>query len=281
LRGIGVVHDELKGWIANFNRYNPGNEEQFWLSAFSRQPIKVTRKTTGTKLVKKPFLNVIGSIQPSVLKEISKGRILNGFFDRILFVYPENIKKKPISDTEVSIETMEQLGAILDSFLNLHYDQENPFVLTISDEAMKVFKGYNTFNSDQINKECEEVAGIKSKMEIYTIRFALLLELLFWVCGESSKKEITEKSMKGALILSAYFEKEAIKISELVHDLDPISELPKNKQDWYNSLPEEFETAHAVFIGNELAIKKRTVYTDLRNQNLFEKITHGNYRKIC
>ena len=30
--GIGIYMDELQGWISNFNRYNLGSDEQFWLN---------------------------------------------------------------------------------------------------------------------------------------------------------------------------------------------------------------------------------------------------------
>ena len=38
-RGICLYVDELMSWLKNFNRYNSGSEEQFWLSVFSGKPI--------------------------------------------------------------------------------------------------------------------------------------------------------------------------------------------------------------------------------------------------
>ena len=34
-RGLCLWADELSAWFKNFNRYNNGSEEQFWLSVFS------------------------------------------------------------------------------------------------------------------------------------------------------------------------------------------------------------------------------------------------------
>ncbi len=34
-RGLCLLSDELSAWVKNFNRYNNGSEEQFWLSVFS------------------------------------------------------------------------------------------------------------------------------------------------------------------------------------------------------------------------------------------------------
>ena len=34
-RGLCLWADKLSAWFKNFNRYNSGSEEQFWLSVFS------------------------------------------------------------------------------------------------------------------------------------------------------------------------------------------------------------------------------------------------------
>ena len=36
-RGLRLWSDELSAWFKNFNRYNNGSEEQFWLSVFKCQ----------------------------------------------------------------------------------------------------------------------------------------------------------------------------------------------------------------------------------------------------
>ena len=91
--GIGVYADELASWFKNFNRYNSGSEEQFWLSVWSGKPIRINRKTSEPIFISLPFISVIGTIQPAVLKELAKDRTENGFMDRILFVIPDDLKK--------------------------------------------------------------------------------------------------------------------------------------------------------------------------------------------
>ena len=41
-RGLCLLSDELSAWVKNFNRYNNGSEEQFWLSVFSAKPTMKT-----------------------------------------------------------------------------------------------------------------------------------------------------------------------------------------------------------------------------------------------
>mgnify|MGYP000010446173 CR=1 FL=1 len=49
-RGICLYVDELMSWLKNFNRYNSGSEEQFWLSVFSGKPIILDRWKIQCKL---------------------------------------------------------------------------------------------------------------------------------------------------------------------------------------------------------------------------------------
>src|SRR5699024_4916036 len=69
-RGVGVYADELASWFKNFNRYNKGSEEQFWLSVWSGAPIRINRKTSEPIYIQKPFISVVGTIQPGVLDDL-------------------------------------------------------------------------------------------------------------------------------------------------------------------------------------------------------------------
>ena len=52
-RGLCLWSDELSAWFKNFNRYNNGSEEQFWLSVFNAKPTISDRKSYR----KVPFLS--------------------------------------------------------------------------------------------------------------------------------------------------------------------------------------------------------------------------------
>ncbi len=95
-RGICLVADELATWFKNFNRYNNGSEEQFWLSAFNGTTTMSDRKNSSNSIfIKRPFISVVGTIQRKLLAELANGeRASNGFIDRILFASPK-IETKP------------------------------------------------------------------------------------------------------------------------------------------------------------------------------------------
>ena len=91
-RGLCLWSDELSAWFKNFNRYNNGSEEQFWLSVFNAKPTISDRKSTQSSIfIRRPYISVIGTIQKKILGELVKGeRSSNGFIDRILFVLPKS-----------------------------------------------------------------------------------------------------------------------------------------------------------------------------------------------
>ena len=67
-RGICLYVDELMSWLKNFNRYNSGSEEQFWLSVFSGKPIILDRQgNKNSAFIKHSFISVIGTIQKGLL----------------------------------------------------------------------------------------------------------------------------------------------------------------------------------------------------------------------
>ena len=88
-RGLCLWSDELSAWFKNFNRYNNGSEEQFWLSVFNAKPTISDRKSTQSSIfIRRPYISVIGTIQKKILGELVKGeRSSNGFIDSILFVH--------------------------------------------------------------------------------------------------------------------------------------------------------------------------------------------------
>mgnify|MGYP002088354548 CR=1 FL=1 len=63
-RGLCLWADELSAWFKNFNRYNNGSEEQFWLSVFSAKTTISDRKNAKSSIfIKRPYISVIGTIQ--------------------------------------------------------------------------------------------------------------------------------------------------------------------------------------------------------------------------
>ncbi len=283
-RGIGVYIDELASWFKNFNRYHNGSEQELWLSNWSGKPIKVDRKTSEPIYIQQPFIPVIGTIQNNIIDQLAKdSRTKNGFIDRILFAVPDNLIKPCWNDIEISPELTTNWQQIIFRLLNLEAkfdDNNNPYpqILKFSPDAWQELKQWQ-MNNTKLSEMArnEEIESICCKLEIYVIRLALILEMMFWACDASDKKAVSIETVKGAIRLIEYFRKTAIKIHNIISN--PLDRLPTDKRNFYDSLPDTFITSKFVEIAAEYKISERTAKRFLQEKEFFEKVSRGEYEK--
>lgn len=284
-RGIGVYADELASWFKNFNRYNKGSEEQFWLSVWSGKPIRINRKTSEPTYLPLPFISVAGTIQPGVLNELADNRTENGFLDRLLFVVPDNLKKEYWSENEINPITLENWENIISNLLNLSaFQDENhnpqPEILKFTPEAKQVLFEWQKEQTDQSNRlENETISGIIAKMEMYAVRLALILQMARYACNEGHKQAVEVEAVQGALKLVDYFKKTAIRVNSIVSNASPLDKLPTDKQTLYTALPETFTTSEGVQLAENMEIAERTFKRFLSNRDLFNNFKRGEYEK--
>jgi hypothetical protein len=285
-RGIGVYVDELAGWFKNFNRYNKGSEMEFWLSQWSGKPINIDRKTGEPVFIPLPFISVAGTIQKGILNELAKdSRTQNGFIDRILFVIPDNIKKECWSETDLPLVVSENWESIISTLLNLSVTNDDtlnpsPEVLKFTPEAKKVLFEWQKVNTDQCNEaENEAVSGIYSKMDMYVLRLALILEMMRYACNESDKQAISIEAVQGAVKLVEYFKSSAVKVNSILSNASPLDKYPADKQNLYKALPDTFTTETGLQIAEGLDVPERTFKNFLNKKELFTRISRGEYEK--
>jgi len=284
-RGLGVYVDELASWFNNFNRYNKGSEEQFWLSNWSGKALRINRKTSEPINIPMPFISVAGTIQPAVLNQLATNRTENGFIDRILFVFPENLQKEYWSETCLSPEVSQNWKTIFENLLNhkLKLDDSgnpNPEILRFNAESKQLIFDWQRKNTDQANNsESEVVSSICAKIEQYVIRFSLVLQLLQNACSEGGKTQIEVEAVSGAIKLAEYFKMTAIRVQTMLTNETPVDRLPTNKKQLYEALPDEFSTAEGLEIAKSLDIPERTFKRFLNDDKLFEKALRGKYVK--
>ena len=288
-RGVGVIYDELAGWFKNFNRYNNGSDTEFWLSSWSGNTIQKDRKSEEPIRLKYPFISVGGTLQNGLLKVVgANNRNLNGFLDRVLFALPCNLKKPNWSEKDVNDEIVERWDTIVGELLNqpCNFDKignPSPMILNFHPKAKALFIDWYNSNAELSNQSGNEtLKGINSKLDIYIIRIALILELLNWACGESNKKSIGLASMEGAVKLAEYFRTTALKAHQLISD--PLAQLPEDKKKLFEGLPASFTTAQGLKVAENLIvpIPKDTYHKFLRNHlgSLFKKGSRGEYEKL-
>jgi hypothetical protein len=222
------------------------------------------------------------------LEELAKNsRTQNGFIDRILFVIPDNIKKEPWSDSDLPQEIIDNWRRIIQNLLamQLSFDAETqnplPEVLRFSPEAKAILSGWQIKNTDACNTaESEQLSGMYSKMDIYILRLALILELLQYSCGESQKQAIGERAVEGAIKLAEYFKSSAKKVYSILSNASPLDKYPTDKQNLYNLLPDAFTTEQAVQIAKQVGFPERSFKRFLNQKELFARVSRGEYEKL-
>ena len=284
-RGLCLWADELSAWFKNFNRYNNGSEEQFWLSVFNAKPTISDRKSTQSSIfIRRPYISVIGTIQKKILGELVKGeRSSNGFIDRILFVMPESVLKSRWNDRETPEELEIQWQQIIDKLItqDCPHDENNelqPQRLPFDEDAKQRLYGWQHENARQCDMETNDaLVGIYCKLEIYIIRFCLIIQLARWTCGECDKRTIDLESVNRAILLTEYFRTTAVKVQTAVSQ-EQLSELHRNI---YLNLPQRFTTAKGIGIAESYGMKEHAFKMFLKRHigTLFRKENHGEYSK--
>lgn len=284
-RGVSVIADELAGFYKNFNRYNTGSEEQFWLSAWSAKTVSVDRASQLPIRINRPFIPVIGTIQNKVLLELAaKGKSDNGFLDRFIFAMPKGIKKERWSEDSLHKSHMEQWTLQLSNLLELKLEMDEwgvpkPRELRFSSNAWEKLKTWQAHNTDLCNGvDSEGLKGVYTKLETYAIRFSLILQLMAWACSEAEKTAVEEKAVDGAILLVEYFRKTAKEVQRIVNK-SPLDNLDQLKKQLYDQLPGGFTTGEGLKLAERIGVPERTFKEFITNETLFTRVQHGKYLK--
>jgi hypothetical protein len=156
-----------------------------------------------------------------------------------------------------------------------------PEILRFSRNAKDMLFEWQKRNADQFNStEDDTISGIYSKLEMYVARFALILELLQWACGEGNKETVGVKAISGAIKLVEYFKRSAIKVYSIISNSNPLEKYPNDKKKLFNALPKQFTTEEGVRIAQINGIPERTFKRFLNQDELFINVSRGNYEKF-
>jgi hypothetical protein len=287
-RSMVLLADELAAWFKNFNRYNSGSEGETWLSIFSGKAIRVDRKNSEPIFINRPFICVIGTIQPAVLTELAKdGRGSNGFLERMLFAYPADLRILPWNDHELDPNVTDRWEVILDRLASLGLDRDEfgnikPREVSFSTEAYQTLRTWQAECAQRLNDDDNDIAaGIQSKMQIYAIRLSLVLEALEWACGYSQFLEISLKSVNGALALVEYFRSTTERVYSIINRSDTPEDNADARRQLYDALPPAFTTAEGKTAAQALGIADRSTERYLKDSQMYQKTGHGKYQKIA
>jgi hypothetical protein len=185
--GMGVHKDELVGWLGDMNKYRKGSDLQFWLTSFNNQAYSYNRKTQDPIRIENPHISIIGSIQPSELRQLHHNYKGNGLFDRFLYAYPDiepvglNGEKMPHTLLEEHTEMIESIIEGLNKVISSDFREKRCHkLLKMTVDAQDLF--YQIDNELAVNM-CNEntsefMKSYLSKIRTYVPRFSLIMELI-------------------------------------------------------------------------------------------------------
>ena len=242
-RGVLIIKDELSGWLGAMNQYKQGGkgaDRQFWLSVHTNQPVSVDRKSSDEPvIVGRPFVSIIGGIQPEVLPDFGKDRG-DGLIDRFIPVYPKP-RVGRWTDDEISDHVREEYARSLSSLYKLRHanDEEDPFPSRVgmTSEAKAIFVAeYNRLHDELESPGFpQRLRPAWGKLEAYLARFALILAMTRVAEVEAQvgiAEYVTRDDMVGAAKLLAYFKNHVRRVYTGLYGDSPSDRLAADLRDF-------------------------------------------------
>jgi hypothetical protein len=220
-RGIPRIEDELVAWVNSLNQYRggQGRDRQFYLSGWAGKPISVHRKDPESPavFVERPFIAVVGGLQPDLLSRFTGEKGANdGFFDRVLFSYPDEPQDQEENWRCVSDDIALGWEQILQNLWKLDHRKNTfsvgggpcPVVLKLADSGREGWKKFTRELARQLNEEGfpKHLKGPWKKFRGYCVRFALILHCLREAAGEQVGKDVDGDTVGRAAELVEYFQ---------------------------------------------------------------------------
>jgi len=228
--GVLFKADELTGWLDSLGQYKGGRggDLQHWLSMWSCASITINRKAARCQRTYVPHaaVSLFGGIQPQVLQKALCGENLNnGLCARLLLAFPEE-KKIRWTDAVVDKLLEAKIATLFEKLITLEPAESAegkpiPYTLDPSREAYDLYASYYNVHREKSEGLGRDLRAAGSKMEAYTSRFALIIELCRWAAGDASRgNRIAEDSMVAAIELATWFDGEARRVYSLFSETE-------------------------------------------------------------
>lgn len=284
-RGCIVISDELATVLIGMNAYSKGDRTSTYLTFWSNKSTSVDRIGKPIPLwIPEPYLNMIGGLQPRmVTKLFPADKTDNGFLQRILFAFPDNVQKESINDHELDEAVFEKYSQWIEQcqldnpvYINPETESPEPRILNWGLDAKAFFYEWQRDNSIEVNESAEMLKGeMLSKFDIHFVRLCIILQVM----QDYKSNEISLKAARGAEKLCTYFKHNAMKILNLLDDTDELDKLPLDKKSLYNALPINFKTGAANALGLQFEMNTKAVQRFLSADRLFDRVKTGHYSK--
>jgi len=210
--GILRLNDEIKVLIDGFDKYKgkKSGEAEIYLSMYNNTSIKVDR-VDKCIFVEKPYLSVIGGVQPQKLQSSFKtGDFNDGFSARFLFY-----SKDDISRNLNRYDWTDEDAAVWKDLIKSIYHKKFHLEYNLCDEAWDEFTIFSKKMETLSRYSPVRFKGFPAKMETYLLRFAGILHTLrLFYEIETNADLISKDTMTTAIELANFFLYQASKMYE-------------------------------------------------------------------
>ncbi len=229
--GVLGVRDEFTALVGSFNQYKSGKgtDRQFYLSAWSGEPITIDRKSNPDQMpirVPHPFLGLVGGMPPDMLGELAEGKGRDdGFIDRILFAYPDPMPKpgwtKQGIDKQTKTDWADLVRQLWQLPMRVYEGEECPYNINFAPEAEKIWEEW--FNDHHAEQNADDfpdwLRGPWAKLEQYAARIALTLHMLHWGADPMRSEAVPDvppQRMRNAVRLVNYLKSHTHRVRSLM-----------------------------------------------------------------
>jgi hypothetical protein len=305
-RGVIRMWDELSGFIQTMNQYHGGHgaDRQFYLSGWSGSPVQVDRKSLDTPIiVREPFINILGGIQPDMLGSLEdeRGRE-DGFIHRFLFSYPMPVAQGDWdSSTGVSQQARGTWNDIVAWLFNLAQQspgckeeggESQPRTLLLTEEAEKEWAEWFRQHWEETAWDCfpGHLRGVWSKFVVHALSLILVAHMLAIGCDHVSSNKmysqvdppIDAESVRRGLKLADYFKHHNVRVlSRLKVSKEDLS--AKRLLEWIRKRPERRATARELqqneVVGIKTSSKAKGMLKDLEDRGWGEMKSISGMKK--
>jgi hypothetical protein len=200
-------NDELASWIGSFDQYKArgaGADRDRWLQIWGGGDIRVDRRGRERPLlIRRPFVSVMGSIQPDRLVLLTNELGNDGFLARFVFGIIPHLPAVGIHDSTIRNETIDGWTNLIEALLNLKGEEPVPFTKGGS-QAFRAGSQRHANEQNDPNLD-KRLWAFYAKGVGTAARIALVLHLCRWLTGETEDEEVDETSAANAWRVMAYF----------------------------------------------------------------------------
>jgi hypothetical protein len=226
--GVLASYNEATTWLGSFS--SNGKDEGVYNDVFDGGSVSVNRKT-GTRyiLATHTHTSITGGVQPGSLSALLQKNpqfLFSGFLARFLMCQPPDVPRY-FGDDPIPEPIAGAYHKLIDTLFAWRTDKsatpDDPCTVQLTPKARLMFSEYhNILADDRSSLTAGVMKSILSKMSGYALRLALTLHVADVASQYDDDgfpdfiPQLTEKTMRGAIILAEWYRREAQRILQRV-----------------------------------------------------------------